>query len=95
MSIVADHQEMRDVAAAVTVAAEDSAEEIASCRAQLHTLTDVFRGTTAVAFQERYQEWDHAATELLDSLRGLGAWLHGAAEAFAEHDRSGADALRA
>lgn len=74
--IHADHEEIAQAVLAVDHAAGDAEEEISSCRAGLATLQDSFEGQTAVTFQARYDEWEAAATQLVESLRTLGAWLN-------------------
>lgn len=74
--IHADHEEIAQAVLAVDQAAADAEEEISSCRAGLATLQDSFEGQTAVTFQGRYDEWEAAANQLVESLRTLGAWLN-------------------
>lgn len=94
MTILANHAEIDGHAADVRQAAAAAQDDFEACRAQLASLQEAFEGETAVAFQERYDEWQTASLQLTDALNGLGQWLKAASDTLAEHDMGGARSLR-
>ena len=55
--------------------ATTASEQFATMRTQLETLGTAFKGDAAVAFEERWVEWNEHATGLIDALESLGAFL--------------------
>lgn len=84
----------RAVAGDVQAAAIESTDQFARLRARLGDLVDSFRGQTAMAFDDRYNEWADSATQLIEALDGLGAFLSAAATGIEETDASLAAGLR-
>jgi uncharacterized protein YukE len=49
---------------------------------------------SSIRFDQSYTEFTTGATQALDALQGLGDFLHGAADGFADLDQQLADGLR-
>jgi WXG100 family type VII secretion target len=66
--------------------AADATANFEALNGKLQSLADSFRGQTAVAFDERYKDWDKNAKGLIEALDGLGKFLEGAANAIEDVD---------
>lgn len=84
----------RAVAADVQIAANDATDQFSRLRSRLGDLADSFRGQTAVAFDDRYNEWTDSAAQLIEALDGLGQFLSSAATSIEDTDASLAASLR-
>jgi WXG100 family type VII secretion target len=78
--------EARDQAAGVRRASEDAAQSIEQLRSRLSSLEDSFRGQTSQRFQQKYDEWEKGAKQMLDGLDGLGDFLNKAADTIEQAD---------
>lgn len=84
----------RSVAADVRSAASDTTDSFESLRGRLGDLADSFRGDSAAAFDEKYQEWAESARALIEALDNLGGFLDTAANTIEETDAQIAAQLR-
>ena len=84
----------RGVASDVKNAATETAETFERLRTRLGDLADSFRGDSAMAFDERYEEWAASARSLIEALDGLGQFLDNAATTIEEADLQIAAQLR-
>ncbi|CAN5409007.1 hypothetical protein BH23ACT9_BH23ACT9_37090 [soil metagenome] len=73
--------ELHSMADKCKTQAEDAGENFKSLKTQLAGMADSFRGKAATRFDERYNEWDTGALQLMEALDGLGQFLLDAAEA--------------
>lgn len=87
-------EDARSAASDMRKAATEATDQFESLRGRLAPLSDSFRGQTAVAFDARYEEWRTSATQLIQALDSLGAFLDGAANAIEETDATLAQQLR-
>ena len=87
-------EEAREHASDIKKTAADTQAEVDAMRARLQGLADAFTGQAAVAFDERFNEWDTGAKQLLDALDSLGQFLEAAANTIEETDSTLADQLR-
>lgn len=76
----------RQAASDVKRAASEAQTQIENLRNRLSTLDGSFRGQTATAFDNRYNEWHAGATQMLEGLDGLGEFLTQAANTIEQAD---------
>jgi WXG100 family type VII secretion target len=84
----------RAVGDAVKNAAAQTTDGFESLRGRLGDLADSFRGESALAFDDRYNEWATSARSLIEALDSLGSFLHNAAAAIQDTDSQLANQLR-
>jgi WXG100 family type VII secretion target len=84
----------RSVATDGKAAATETTDTFESLRSRLGDLADSFRGESAIAFDEKYQEWAESARALIEALDGLGTFLDGAATTIEDTDTQIAAQLR-
>lgn len=87
-------EDARNVGDDVTRAATETTDQFTTLRGRLGALGDSFRGQSATAFDDRYQEWAESARQLIDSLDALGQFLKAAANTIEETDVQLAAQLR-
>ena len=86
--------EAREHASDIKKTSADTQAEIDSMRSRLQALAEAFTGQAAVAFDDRYNEWDTGAKQLLEALDSLGQFLEAAANTIEDTDNTLADQLR-
>ena len=84
----------RAVAIDLKNAATEATDNFDRLRTRLGDLADSFRGDSALAFDERYEEWADSARSLVDALDHLGQFLDSAATTIEEADLQIAAQLR-
>ncbi len=78
----------------VVKSAEAAQQDFDSLKTRLGALADSFRGESAKAFDEKYEEWSTSAKELMAALDGLGQFLTQAADTIEQTDTQIAASLR-
>ncbi|MDW3217069.1 MAG: WXG100 family type VII secretion target [Acidimicrobiales bacterium] len=86
--------EARNAATDVKNSAGNAQSDIDALRTRLGALSDSFRGQSAIAWEDRFTEWDTSAKQLLEALDALGQFLNSAADTIEQTDQSIADQLR-
>jgi WXG100 family type VII secretion target len=79
-------EDARTAADDVTKAAGDAQSAIENLRSRLSQLEGSFRGQTATAFDNKYNEWHAGAKQMLEGLDGLGQFLRKAADTIEQAD---------
>ena len=74
--------------------ADAAQEQFNATRAKLTELGASFKGKTATAFDQTFEDWRTNATNLLQSLNGLADFLDNAAKTIVETDESIASQLK-
>jgi WXG100 family type VII secretion target len=87
-------EEARGAAQDIQKSAAQAKDEAEALKTRLSDLANSFRGASAHAFDERYNEWHTGAQQMLDGLDSLGQFLAQAADALEETDHSIAGQLR-
>lgn len=85
--------ELRDHSAAVKKEAQQVTDQLSALRSRLTQLSSQFKGKAAVAFDNRYDEWDTNAKGLLEALDSLGQFLDNAATTIEDVDTQLASGL--
>lgn len=85
--------EARDAAQDVKTASSDAIQAFETLKGRLGGLADSFKGQTATAFDNQYNEWHEGAKQMLEGLDGLGDFLNQAANTIEETDSSIASQL--
>lgn len=85
--------ELRTYASQVQTEADQARDSFTSLRSSLSNLADSFRGRAAVRFDERFNEWDAGATQLMEALQSLGEFLNTTAETMESVDEQLASGL--
>lgn len=78
----------------VVKSAEAAQQDFDSLKTRLGALADSFRGESAKAFDEKYEEWSTSAKDLMAALDGLGQFLNQAADTIEQTDTQIAASLR-
>lgn len=86
-------EDARAAADDVKRAAADAQSAIESLRSRLSTLEGSFRGQTATAFDNKYNEWHTGAKQMMEGLDGLGQFLESAANTIEQADQDIANQL--
>lgn len=79
-------EDARAAANDVKHAAADAQSAIENLRNRLSQLEGSFRGQTATAFDNKYNEWHTGAKQMLEGLDGLGQFLENAANTIEQAD---------
>jgi WXG100 family type VII secretion target len=74
--------------------AADATQNFEQLNSKLQSLADSFRGQTALAFDDRYNEWKNNAKGVIDALDGLGKFLDSAATSIEGVDADLANQLK-
>jgi WXG100 family type VII secretion target len=72
--------EARAASEKVKTVAASATSDFERLKGELSALATYFKGRTADAFDQRYQDWHESAVHLNDSLDGLGLFLRQAAD---------------
>ncbi|MDT0342372.1 WXG100 family type VII secretion target [Streptomyces litchfieldiae] len=90
------YQDMRDAGDRLIEAKEDFNTKFDQLKVYVADLVQDGYVTTrsSVAFDQAYEEFTTGGKQTMDSLQGLGDFLHGAADGFADLDRQLEEGLR-
>jgi WXG100 family type VII secretion target len=86
--------ELTNHSSTIKAQATTATEQFNSMKARLEALSAAFKGNAALAFDERWVEWNEHATGLIDALDSLGTFLDRAAAGGQELDDDLTRALR-
>ena len=78
--ILVSPDEIRSHASAIRAQAQEAQSSFTTMKSRLEALAGQFRGKSAVAFDQQFNEWHSSATGLIQALEGLGGWLSAVAD---------------
>lgn len=85
--------EARSAAADMNKAADAAQQQFTSTRTRLTELAASFKGSTATAFDAKFEEWRTGATSMVSALTELGKFLDSAATTIEDTDKQIASKL--
>lgn len=92
--VFAQLAEIRSLSQSMTTRASNTQSDFNSLKTRLSALSSAFQGQTATAFEQKYEQWNTAATDLVTALTDLGTFLSQAATAIEDTDTQLAQGLQ-